>query len=157
MNQKRCEREPEIVEALHTGVWREDLRAHTDSCRACAETLFLAQSLLQTAVHFAQHTPPDANQVWRKAREQAREAALKRASRLFDLMRAAGLVYGLVLAAWCVHGFLEHGSEQFLPAVNGVVSGTATLGALLALASILMGLWYTVCGDRDTLLRSAGK
>jgi hypothetical protein len=157
MNQKHCEREPEIVKALHTGIWREDLRRHADSCQACAETRFLAQSLLQTAALFAQHTPPNASQVWRKAREQAREAALKRASRLFNLMRAAGLVYGLVLASWCVYGYLAHGFKQFLPEANGVTAGTAAIGALVAFACIVMGLWYTVCGDRDTLLRSAGR
>jgi hypothetical protein len=157
MNQKHCEREPEIVEALHTGIWREDLRRHADSCQACAETLFLAQSLLQTAARMALHTPPDAGQVWRKAREQAREAALKRASRLFNLMRAAGLVYGLVLATWCVYGFLAHGLKQFLPVANEVTAGTATIGALVAFACIVTGVWYTVCSDRDTLLRSASR
>ncbi|MDR3725582.1 MAG: hypothetical protein P4K86_00930 [Terracidiphilus sp.] len=157
MNQRHCEREPEIVEALHTGAWREDLRRHADSCRACAETRFLAQSLLQTAARMALHTPPDASQVWRKAREEAREVTLKRASRLFNLMRTAGLAYGLVLAAWCVHGFLLHGVKQFLPSANGVTAGTATIGALVAFACIVMGIWYTVCSDRDTLLRSAGR
>lgn len=157
MNPKHCEREPEIVEALHANVWHEDLSLHVESCQACAETRILTQALLQDAARMAHRTSPDASQVWRRAREQAREAALKRASRLFDLLRAAGFVYGLVLAAWCGHGLWMRGDQHFLPAGNGVVAGTVVLGALVALACMLLGLWYMACDDRAPLLRSAGR
>jgi hypothetical protein len=68
MNRRWCERESDAVQALRMGLLSAELSSHVLSCAICAEAQAVAQVMLRAAsLRGAEHEPPAADLVWRRA------------------------------------------------------------------------------------------
>ena len=83
MNPMGCEHENRTIRAWRSGEWTSALREHLAGCVDCGEALRVAQVLNIEAKHseLLCH-PPDAHWILERSRRLAREAAVRRMSRL---------------------------------------------------------------------------
>ena len=123
MNSPQCDHEQEVLEAVQTGRWREQLddslSMHVAHCPVCAEVVLVAQ-FLQQEDEFArvEAALPEAGLVWWKARLLARRAAAERAAQpiaIVESVAGASTVLSLVaLVIWqwsWIHGWLTELSD----------------------------------------------
>ncbi len=149
MNRTWCERESDVMEALRSGTFSDELREHVGSCAICAEAQPVAKMLLQTAsVLRRQGEPQAAGLVWRRAQAQKRELALKRAARPLIFMRALSGAYAVLFAAWVLRTFWHSELLGKVSGWNGMQSGTAYLGAVIAGLAIAVGAWFLLHDGR---------
>jgi hypothetical protein len=152
MNRTWCEREFDVVQALRTGVASPQLRAHIQTCAVCVEAQAAAQVMLQTASQMTVGEPPAAGLVWRRAQARKEEIALQRATRPLIVMRALGVIYVVLSAAWFLRYSWSPDVAEFLSGWKGLRSGTAYV-ALSALVVVAVGAWYML---HDSRRASAG-
>jgi hypothetical protein len=97
-----CEREPEILTGIHSGIMELELRKHASDCPVCSEVLLVTEWLKSASPSSAgELEPPPADLVWKKARHRSRELAMAHALRPIRFMNVlAGLTFPcLALAA----------------------------------------------------------
>jgi hypothetical protein len=151
MKRTWCERESDVVEALRSGSFSDELREHVGGCAMCAEAEPVAKMLLQAAsVLHRQNEPPPAGLVWRRAQAQKRELALKRAARPLIFMRALSGVYTVLFAVWLLHYFLNSGLMEKVSGWNGMQSETAYFGTAIAVLAIAIGAWFLLHDGRSS-------
>jgi len=139
---KSCEHEEFAIRALHTGQWSDALRLHAAQCPDCTQALQLAETLRQQARHADRLcTPPDPYWILQRSRRQARELTLRRVSRLLFAMRALAAVYAVAVSAWLLRGYAALQYRELASTLPGASSGYALIGAALAAACALAGLW----------------
>ena len=97
MNANECPREAEILLAVRTGAWTEEIRDHARGCPQCADAL-LVTTWLTEGGSSAQEPLPDPDLIWWKAQILARHEAVKRATRPIALIQRASLVAGAAAA-----------------------------------------------------------
>jgi hypothetical protein len=99
-----CEKEPLILEAVHSGLWDEKLCEHASDCENCtdaaATTLFLQQI---DRSGLAGASLPGAGQMWWKAQLRARRDAIKCAARPISLAQSTALLFAaLSMVGVCI-------------------------------------------------------
>ena len=91
MSGRRCEFEDAVVDAVKSGDWTPELRAHRDGCLSCAElTLVVAALTADAEALVAPDTPlPDAGVIWLRSRLAVRERDVRRATRAITWVQRA--------------------------------------------------------------------
>jgi hypothetical protein len=114
-----CDREPEILDAVVSGHWPDDLRSHAGRCPVCADlsaVVTLLRDEHQEALGAAR--PPTAGQVWWRATMRRRAEATVAAARPITVLQglagacAAGVFAAVITLSWSSIG----------PAVAGIAS-----------------------------------
>jgi len=142
MKNTGCEHEQFVLRALHTGQWTQPLRRHAAQCPDCTQALQLAEALRRQAHHADRLcTPPDPYWILQRSRRQARQLTLRRVSRLLAAMRTLAAVYAVAVAAWLLRGYAALQFREVASTLPGTSSGYALIGAALAAACALAGLW----------------
>jgi hypothetical protein len=142
MKKTGCEHEEVVLRAMHTGEWTDALRRHLAECRDCTQVLQLAEALRQQARRAeGMCSPPDPYWILQRARRQARELTLRRVGRLLAAMRILAAVYAVAVAAWLLRGYAALQYREVASALPGTSSGYALLGAAVAAAFAIAGLW----------------
>lgn len=101
-----CEREDEILDAIHSGLWSPEQRVHVEQCAACRELVVTTTALLEPLPATLPSPPslPSANFLWWKAQLAARRHAAARSERPLVIAEWAGLAGALgvagLLANW---------------------------------------------------------
>src|ERR1035438_3668154 len=105
-----CDREQEILDAVHAGRlegrWGEEIRQHIAACADCADLALVADALLRESEEPIEAHLPTAQFLWWKSKLRARreaEAAAMQPVRIAErvAMGAAGAgVAGLLWWAW---------------------------------------------------------
>jgi hypothetical protein len=102
-----CNREPEILDAVASGHWPDDLRDHADRCSVCAD-LSVVVTLLREEHREASSAArlPTAGQVWWRATMRRRAEAAAAAARPITMLQglagacAAGVFAALITLWW---------------------------------------------------------
>ena len=94
-----CVREAEVIDAVTTGRWEEDLRAHAARCRVCADLAAVTAALqAEHAQTWQAARVPAAGLVWWLMELRARQEAARTAARPIAMAQAFAAACGLVLA-----------------------------------------------------------
>jgi len=137
-----CEHEEVVLRAVHTGQWTDALRRHAAECPDCSQAIELAGALRQQARRADRIcNPPDPYWILQRSRRQAREITLRRVGRLMAAMRALAAVYAVAVAAWLLRGYAALPYREVASALPGTSSGYALMGAAVAAACAVAGLW----------------
>ena len=102
MTTPECPRESDVIEALRTSAWPEccaaDLRAHVESCAACAGLVEVATALLDEHHDAsAEARVPTAAHLWWRMRLRARREATASAMRPIAALQGIALACGVGL------------------------------------------------------------
>lgn len=91
MSGRPCVFEEAVADAVKSGDWTPDLRAHRDGCLSCAELTLVVAALTADAEGLAAlETPlPDAGVIWLRSRLAARERDFHRATRAITWVQRA--------------------------------------------------------------------
>jgi hypothetical protein len=105
MSESFCSREEDVVVAVRSGEWREELRRHVASCSMCAEVQQVSRWMTGVAERMSREgIVPDPTVVWLKAQleeRQRREAAAIRKAALRKVpARFVGWLAVSMAAAW---------------------------------------------------------
>lgn len=89
MNNNECQFEREIMQAVKSGAWNEQLQHHVETCHLCSETLLVTRSMLTIQEEALQHAPaiPAYRLLWLKAQFTQRQEHLSK----LDLVSLIGL------------------------------------------------------------------
>jgi hypothetical protein len=93
-----CVREQDVLDAVTSGRWDDELRVHTESCGICRDlrTIFEAMSEERDAT-WQEVTMPPANVIWWRSQIRAHEEARRAAER--PIAVAQGVAVACVIAA----------------------------------------------------------
>jgi len=142
MKRMSCEHETEVIRALHSGEWTEELRRHMANCEDCSQALHLAEALREEASRAEiDCNPPDPHWILQRSRRMAREIALRRMAMLLAAMRALAAVYVVAAAGWLLHGYAELQYREVASTMNGASAGFALMGAMVAAVCVVAGLF----------------
>jgi len=128
-----CPREQETMNAVRTGQWTNELRAHFASCAACAETAMVA-GFLEQAAGTADTRVPEAGFVWWKSQLRARREAAARAERPIVVAERAAAVGTVLVAVWAAAWFSTESALVAMAAVGALVVLGVTAGSVLLYA-----------------------
>ena len=133
MTETFCPYETQMAEAVTSGEWSDELRAHADECQSCGETVAVAAFMRHAAGHLGRSEPaPDPTLIWLKSELAARTSESKRERGLWFW---AGGLTGLATAliVWAV--------VQWIPPIFDIYADTLTVaGASIAGAAIALTL-----------------
>jgi len=73
MNKTLCPREHEVVNAMKSGQWIEELHSHTEGCPACREAMMLVGTMPRLADLPVAHPLPSHRLIWLKAQYARRQ------------------------------------------------------------------------------------
>jgi len=139
--QMGCEHENRAIRALHSGEWTSELRAHTAGCEDCSEALRLAEALREESRrNQMQCQLPDSHWIWQRSRQLAREAAVRRMSRLLMAMQVLASTYAVAAAVWLTRGYAAVQYREIAASMHGDSGHFALLGMLVAAACVTAGL-----------------
>jgi len=153
MNAGYCEKEQELVLALHSGTLRDELLAHAAICPACSEVLLVAEFLRDESTSLNRELrPPDAALIWRKAQARAREKALARATLPIRAARNCAYALAVLASPWIVLEFwrrpawLQDLGLAHLASIDGnwlaALTGTMLVGITATFLCIALSSWY---------------
>jgi hypothetical protein len=141
-----CSREADVIEALQSSAWPDccaaELRAHVESCAACAGLVEVATALLdehQAAV--AEARVPTAASVWWRMRLRARREATASAMRPIAALQGIALACGIGLLL-AVLGVATPAFRRVLAWVAG--TAPAPLSTSAAVTILLAGVLIVV-------------
>jgi hypothetical protein len=142
MKRISCEHETDVIRALRSGEWTTELRLHVAECLDCSQALHLAEALGEEARRAEIHcNPPDPYWILQRSRRMAREIAMRRMTRLLAVMRALAAVYVVAAAVWLLRGYAALQYREVASAMHGSASMFALMGAMVAAAFVVVGLW----------------
>jgi hypothetical protein len=142
MKQISCEHETDVIQALRTGEWTSELRLHVAQCQDCSQALRVAEALGGEARRAEIHcNPPDPYWILQRSRRMAREIAMLRMTRLLAVMRALAAIYVVAAAVWFLRGYAALQFREVASAMHGSASMFALMGAMVAAAFVVAGLW----------------
>jgi hypothetical protein len=151
MNRRWCERESDAVQALRTGLLSAELREHVLRCAICTEAQAVARVMLRAAsLRGAEHEPPAADLVWRRAEARRKEIALKRATRPLIFMRGLSAVYAALSVAWFLHYLWRASFVELFSGWTVFQSEATCFAAAIAVLSIVIGVGYLLRDSRRT-------
>ncbi|HEY3442517.1 MAG TPA: hypothetical protein VGK29_17290 [Paludibaculum sp.] len=126
-----CDREHELLNALRSGNWTPELRAHFAICESCADTAITAEFLHQAATTVDPHVPP-AGLVWWKAQLRARRESARAAARPIVIAERATAIVALLGAIGAMAWLSTDGTPAAIAAFIALaLITTAAAGALL--------------------------
>lgn len=128
MNGEMCSREPDVLTAAASGCWPDDLRAHMAQCRACREVEAIGVPLLAMAAAEEVEPLPDADDLWWRARLDARRDARRRSMLPIDTVERAEPF----IAALAVIVVLALRGEHVVDALARLATGGSTSASLHA-------------------------
>jgi hypothetical protein len=143
-----CEREPEILDAVWSGYWPEDLRQHAGRCAVCEDLAAIAGGLRDEREDaMAEARVPTAGQVWWRATMRRRAEASTVAARPITVLQgiAGACAAGAAAAAMTVVSWSTSNPFAWLASMlqtgGGVeaaaLPAAATQPAILSLAVIV--------------------
>lgn len=142
----KCEREHQVIQATHNGLWTSSLRAHLRDCAPCTQTELIVLSLKENAATFERRLDlPPAAMVWRRAQSRRRADELQRATRRpFLIVGMLSGLYAVVLLLWGFSQLPQSISRLFVTplGLNGAVAlaGVALSGILVLVGSCALAL-----------------
>ena len=148
-----CPREQEVLEAVVSTRWPEDLRSHVEQCRECGDLAVVAGALHEEReAAWSEAHPPTPGQVWWRATMRTRAEAARSAARPITVLQALaaacaiGAFAALVTRSWTS---LEQSIAWITGRLSAVVMQQAliiglVLGAALVLTSFVL---YFVLSD----------
>lgn len=149
MSRSRCEKEMAAVSAVRTGTLTLELRAHLQICADCAEATQVARTLLRYAATLdEEQRPMDADRIWRRARAQKEEIALKRATRPLIFMRGLSGGGMIALVAWLLHRYWTWNYQELTPRWKGDSAVVSLIGVVIALLCAASGALYLLYEDK---------
>jgi len=117
-----CPRESEVLDALTTARWPDELHAHAGGCALCADLVAVAAALhedLQDAMHDV--VVPASGLVWWRAQRREREEATRAAARTITLVQTAS-VLGAIAVALTILGGVSVMSDTWRDWLAGLTS-----------------------------------
>lgn len=99
MNDAPCPREGDVLRAAETGEWPTGLEAHLGTCAACHEVHAVAAALRLALDEEPPVETSAADDIWWRARWQARQDATSRALRPLDAVERLEPLVALVVVA----------------------------------------------------------
>ena len=142
MKQISCEHETDVIQALRSGEWTKELRLHLAECQDCSQALHLAEALHEEARRAKiLCNPPDPHWILQRSRRIAREIAMRRMARLLAAMRILAAVYVVAATGWFLRGYAAFQYREVASAMHGSASMFALMGAVVAAAFVVAGLW----------------
>ena len=142
MKQMGCEHENRVLRAMRSGQWTAELRRHASGCADCSEAMRVAMALQAEARRSEMLChPPHPDWILERSRQLAREAAVRRMSRLLKAMRILAAIYAMAAGVWLVHGFAALSYREIASSLHGPSSHFALLGAIVTAAFVSAGLW----------------
>ena len=99
MRSSDCVREADVIDAVTTGRWDDDLRTHVAACALCADLAEVTHALQQEqASAMREVRVPASGLVWWRMELRARHEATRTAARPIAYAQAIAAACGLVLA-----------------------------------------------------------
>ncbi len=145
-----CEHEAQVIRAMRTGEWTEELRGHAAGCQDCREALRLAGALREEARRAEIHyIPPDPHWILQRSRRLAREIAVRRLARILAAMRMLAAFYVAAAAGWLLRGYAETQCREIASALHGASSEFALMAASVGAACVVAGLWPILRDDAE--------
>jgi hypothetical protein len=156
MSRTECVREVEVLEAVTSGNWTDELRSHAASCAVCTDVVEVADALHNDYAHALLEAKdvhvPSAGLVWWRSELRARREAMKAAERPITLAHAFGgaCAVGVLIAVlaqmspW-LKGLLPAGPFDAVGLLSQHVPLVLMLGAVLVLAPVAL---YFVFSDK---------
>ena len=130
MNNERCFREEELLEALERNFVGAELKEHIASCEACGELHLVAGALLDDRMQAVQDAPvPSSGTMWWRMRVRHRHEAQATARRSLLVGQALTLIIAIALV------FSFFGSELAFAARDVFATVRFSTRLLLALAA----------------------
>jgi hypothetical protein len=154
MTMRACRREKEVAELVTCGRWPhacpDELRAHAEGCRACADLALVMQSLRAArSASAAAADPAPAGVVWWRAQLRRRKEAIEKIDRpilgaqilAFSSVAAIALVFAMFEARqgaqWLSRvGQLPHAVSDCVAGLWSAASAMPTWGLALSLAGL---------------------
>jgi len=141
MSAPDCPREPEVLEALHSGAWPagcdEELRAHPVSCPSCRDLVQVTTALFQDRDASIHEAPlPGSGLVWWKMQMKLRQEAAGSARRTLLLVQACALSIAGGLALLMLQLFVPGWTSLIVSALPASARGVAP--ALLSLLACIV-------------------
>ncbi len=142
MTTMECDFATDVIRAVKSSQWTEELRNHAAGCPRCRETAALASLMAEVADAENRRTLPDYRTVWLKARYVRREERLSR----LDLITLAGLLLGGIAGlALLLMLTLPQMARRVLDISNFSFSHMSSLASggtpFLALAGVALMIW----------------
>lgn len=135
-----CTREQDVLDAVASGRWSDELRAHAASCAVCADVADVASAFREDhdAAWQDAHVPPS-GRVWWRAELRARQEAARAAASPIGFVHgvAAACAVGLALA---LLGVLWPASAGSLGAASTWIASAATLIPYSVVVSLAVAL-----------------
>jgi len=98
MNHPNCSYEHDVLDAVRSGSFSDELRVHAMECPECTELVLVAGIMNRGAARLGDIGPlPDAGYVWWRANLEQREKQSRRATGIITLVQRVALVAGGVL------------------------------------------------------------
>ncbi len=105
MNDSACPRESEVLAAVATESFTEELRSHAVDCDRCNELVLVAGFMNREAEEIGKAGPiPDAGYLWWRASLEQREIRSRRATGIITLVQRVGVVVGALVAFLLLRG-----------------------------------------------------
>jgi hypothetical protein len=154
LDREHCEKEEQVVAALHSGPPDAAILDHARDCSVCSEVLLVATRLRQEAAlpDHALDVLPDPGLIWQAAQSRAREKALAKATLPIRIMRASAAALAIFAAPWIALEFLHPPSwilnfgiarlPETTSAWPSAFTGITLFGITATLACIALGSWY---------------
>ena len=127
MSTTSCPHEETVLAAARSGDWSPELKAHRESCMACAELTLVVAALAADAEELeAIDVPlPDPTSIWLRASLASRERDFQRATRAIVWVQRAAIAVGLAIGI------------AFAPGLWRLVAGVfAKLGSTVSLPNL---------------------
>jgi len=153
MNASLCQYEPELMLALRSGSFSQELHAHVTGCAECSEVMLVAQFLQRDAGSMGEISIPDADIVWRQALSRSRAKAAARAVRPIQWVGYSSIAVVMMAAFWLILGspawlewFRLYTSN--LLAVRGMWIAVSFVAGAVTTLTALFGAVYILRVDR---------
>ena len=100
-----CPRENEVLDAVATGSFTDELRIHALECSECTELVLVAGFMSRGAEKLGNIGPiPDADYLWWRANLEQRQLRAQRATGIITLVQRIGIVVGGLVAFLLLRG-----------------------------------------------------
>jgi hypothetical protein len=144
-----CPRESEVLDALTTARWPDEVRAHVDACATCGELVVVTNAFREELLATAREANvPPSGLVWWRMQRREREEAARVASRAITFVQASSIL-GSIALALTIAGGLSGMSDKWLAWIGHTAtfaSGIPLLPLIVtAAASLLLApvvLWF---------------
>jgi hypothetical protein len=111
-----CHREQDVLDALTSDHWPDDLRAHASTCTICSDLVAAVQPILVDRVDLSSEGHlPSSGVMWWRAQMRARQEAAREASRPITIAQIVAAVSAVALVI--------AGVVALSPWVGSVMSG----------------------------------